>query len=489
MSQGSDEDGAARHTVRLVGLVLGPAACAVLLVLPVPEGLSPAGWHTAALAVWMALWWATEAIPLAVTALLPLVLLPLLGVAGIASAAAPYANPLIFLFLGGFLVALAMQRWNLHRRIALHILNRAGARPRRIVGAAMLATALLSMWISNTATAMMMMPIAASLTTIVSVDAAVGRRRGNFAAALMLGIAYAASIGGLATLIGSPPNALLASFMGQIYGTTITFVDWMLIGVPVALVMLPLAWLVLTRVAFPFSSTVDADAAAAVAHALRSLGPMTAPERRVATVALVVAVAWIASPWLGSLVPGGTLSDTVIAIAGAVALFVVPANWGRREFLLDWAWASRAPWHVLLLFGGGLSLAGAIDKTGLAGWIGGGLDLFAVWPLILVVAAVAVLVIFLTELTSNTATTAAFLPVVAAIGVAAGLDPLTLAVPAVLAASCAFMLPVATPPNAVVYGSGLITVPQMIRAGLVLNLLGVVVIALLAPILVPLVAG
>jgi sodium-dependent dicarboxylate transporter 2/3/5 len=203
----------------------------------------------------------------------------------------------------------------------------------------------------------------------------------------------------------------------------------------------------------------------------------------------VVAVAWIASPWLGSLVPGGTLSDTVIAIAGAVALFVVPANWGRREFLLDWAWASRAPWHVLLLFGGGLSLAGAIDKTGLAEWIGGGLDLFAVWPLILVVAAVAVLVIFLTELTSNTATTAAFLPVVAAIGVAAGLDPLTLAVPAVLAASCAFMLPVATPPNAVVYGSGLITVPQMIRAGLVLNLLGVVVIALLAPILVPLVAG
>jgi len=489
MSQGHNEGGAARHTIRLVGLFLGPAAFALLLALPTPDGLASAGWYTAAVAVWMALWWATEAIPLAVTALLPLVLLPLLGVSEIGAAAAPYANPLIFLFLGGFLIALAMQRWNLHRRIALHILARAGAHPRRIVGAAMLATALLSMWISNTATAMMMLPIAASLTTIVSVDAEDPRRRGHFATALMLGIAYAASIGGLGTLIGSPPNALLASFMGQIYGTTITFVDWMLLGVPVALVMLPLAWLVLTRFAFPFSSTADIDGAAVVEQALQNLGAMTGPERRVAIVAILVALAWVTSPWLGGLVPGGILSDTVIAIAGAVALFVVPANWARRDFLLDWAWASRAPWHVLLLFGGGLSLAGAIDKTGLAVWIGGGLDLFAVWPLIVVVAAVAVLVIFLTELTSNTATTAAFLPVVAAVGVSAGLDPLVLAAPAALAASCAFMLPVATPPNAIVYGSGLVTVPQMIRAGLILNLIGVVVIALLVPILVPLVAG
>lgn len=489
MSQGSQENGAARHAVRLTGLLLGPGAFVLMLGLPTPDGLALIGWHVAALAVWMALWWATEAIPLAATALLPLVLLPLLGVADVGAAAAPYANPLIFLFLGGFLIALAMQRWNLHRRVALLILKRAGAHPRRIVGAAMFATALLSMWISNTATAMMMLPIAVSLSAIVSVDAANTRRRGNFAAALMLGIAYAASIGGLGTLIGSPPNALLASYMGQIYGTTITFVDWMRLGIPVAVVMLPLTWLVLTRLAFPFSRTADADAAATVSQAVQSLGPMTGPERRVAIVALLVALAWVTSPWLGGLVPGGTLSDTVIALAGAIALFVVPANWSRREFLLDWAWASRAPWHVLLLFGGGLSLAGAIDKTGLAAWIGGGLDLFAVWPLIVVVAAVAALVIFLTELTSNTATTAAFLPVVTAVGVAAGLDPLTLAVPAALAASCAFMLPAATPPNAVVYSSGLITVPQMIRAGLMLNLIGIVVIALLAPILVPLVSG
>ena len=240
MAPSTDRSGPARATVRLTGLLLGPAACALLLLLPTPEGLSPVGWRTAAVAVWMAVWWATEAIPLAVTALLPVALLPLFGIADVGAAAAPFANPLIFLFLGGFLIALAMQRWNLHRRIALVVLARAGARPRRLVGAAMLATAFLSMWISNTATAMMMLPIAASLVAIVSVDSEDPRRRGHFAVALMLGIAYAASIGGLGTLIGSPPNALLASFMGQTYGVTIAFTDWMMVGVPVAAVMLPL---------------------------------------------------------------------------------------------------------------------------------------------------------------------------------------------------------------------------------------------------------
>ena len=490
MSSPSDDEGAgARPTVRFAGLFLGPLAAVVMLLLPAPEGLPAAGWHTAAIAVWMAVWWASEAIPLAVTALLPIALLPLLGVSDVGAATAPYANPLIFLFLGGFLIALAMQRWNLHRRIALLVLARAGAHPRRLIAAAMLATALLSMWISNTATAMMMLPIAASLAAIVSVDADDARRRGNFATALMLGIAYAASIGGLGTLIGSPPNALLASFMGQTYGVTVTFADWMLLGVPVAAVMLPIAWLVLTRVAYPFTDVAHGGGAAAVAVALAELGPMTVPEKRVAAVAGLVAVAWVGGPWLGAGLPDGALSDTVIAVVGAALLFVVPADWKKREFLLDWAWAVRAPWNVLLLFGGGLSLARAIDRTGLAAWIGGGLDPLAAWPLIAVMAAVALLVIFLTELTSNTATTAAFLPVVGAVGVGAGLDPLALAVPAALAASCAFMLPVATPPNAIVYGSGYVTVPQMIRAGIVLNLIGVVVITALAAILVPLVAG
>ncbi len=489
MAPSTDRSGPARATVRLTGLLLGPAACALLLLLPTTEGLSPVGWRTAAVAVWMAVWWATEAIPLAVTALLPVALLPLFGIADVGAAAAPFANPLIFLFLGGFLIALAMQRWNLHRRIALVVLARAGARPRRLVGAAMLATAFLSMWISNTATAMMMLPIAASLVAIVSVDSEDPRRRGHFAVALMLGIAYAASIGGLGTLIGSPPNALLASFMGQTYGVTIAFTDWMVVGVPVAAVMLPLTWLVLTRAAFPFDDTAQGGGADAVADALRALGPMSPAERRVAGVALLVALGWVAGPWLGRWLPGGAPSDTVIAIVGAVALFVVPADFKRRAFLLNWDWAARAPWHVLLLFGGGLSLAGAIDGSGLAAWIGGGLDPVAVWPLIVLIVAVAVLVIFLTELTSNTATTAAFLPVVGAVAVGAGIDPLFLAVPAALAASCAFMLPVATPPNAIVYGSCHVGVAQMIRAGVVLNLIGIAVIAGLSAILVPLIAG
>ncbi|MEQ8246695.1 MAG: DASS family sodium-coupled anion symporter [Alphaproteobacteria bacterium] len=489
MPSPTDPGGSARAAVRLTGLFLGPAACAVLLLLPVPDGLSPLGWRTAAVAVWMAVWWASEAVPLAVTALLPLALLPLFGIADIGAAAAPFANPLIFLFLGGFLIALAMQRWNLHRRIALMVLARAGARPRRLVGAAMLATAFLSMWISNTATAMMMLPIAASLVALVEVDRDDPRRRGHFAVALMLGIAYAASIGGLGTLIGSPPNALLASFMGQTYGVRITFTDWMMLGVPVAAVMLPLAWLVLTRLAYPFDDTAHGDGAAAVADAVQALGRMSPAERRVAGVALLVALGWVAGPWLGRWLPGGAPSDTVIAIAGAVALFVVPADWKRRVFLLDWAWASRAPWHVLLLFGGGLSLAGAIDRSGLAAWIGGGLDPVAAWPLFALIVAVAALVIFLTELTSNTATTAAFLPVVGAVAVGAGLDPLLLAAPAALAASCAFMLPVATPPNAIVYSTGHVNVAQMIRAGIVLNAIGIAVIAGLAAILVPLIAG
>ncbi len=485
---GSEQDhGPSREVVRTMGLFLGPAAFVVLLVVPPPDGLAPEAWRTGALAVWMALWWATEAIPLAATALLPLALLPLLGVSNVGAAAAPYANPLIFLFLGGFLIALAMQRWNLHRRIALHVLARAGAHPRRLIGAAMLATALLSMWISNTATAMMMLPIAASLAAVVDPDDETGRR--HFATALMLGIAYAASIGGLGTLIGSPPNALLASFVQQTYGVTVTFADWMTMGVPVAAVMLPIAWIVLTRVIHPVRADSHHHGAATVADALRDLGPLSRPERRVAAVAVLVALAWVTSPWLGSWLPGGTPSDTVIAIAGAVALFVVPADWGKREFLLDWNWASRAPFNVLLLFGGGLSLARAIDATGLAAWIGGGLGPLVDLPLLAIMAAVALLVIFLTELTSNTATTAAFLPVVGAVGVGAGLDPLMLAVPAALAASCAFMLPVATPPNAIVYGSGHVTVAQMMRAGIALNLIGVVVISLIAAVVLPLIVG
>ena len=463
---------------RLAGMAIGPVCALVLLALPAPADLTPAAWATAAVAVWMAVWWASEAVPLAATGLLPLVLFPLLGIYDIGKAAAPFANPLIFLFLGGFLIALAMQRWSLHRRIALHIATRAGSRPTALMAGIMAATALLSMWISNTATAMMMMPIAASLAAIVRSGASTAPEADDtrFATALMLATAYSASIGGLATLVGSPPNALLAAFMAQTYQVEVGFAHWMSIGLPVTVLMLPLTWLVLTKLVFRIDLDERADAAQVIADELRSMGPMTRPEKRVATVFACVAILWMTNPLLGAWIGPGAISDTAIAIAGAVLLFVIPADWQARVFLLDWRWARRAPWDILLLFGGGLSLAQAVDTTGLAVWIGGGLAAFGAWPVFLLVAAVAGLTIFLTELTSNTATTAAFLPVVAAVAVQAELAPLLLTVPAALAASCAFMLPVATPPNAIVFGSGYVTIPQMMRAGLVLNVLGIVVL-------------
>lgn len=463
-----------RH--QAVGLPLGPILFGLLLVAPAPAGLTEAGWSTAAVAIWMAVWWATEALPLAATALMPLVLLPALGVLDAGAAAAPYADPLIYLFLGGFLVAAAIQRWNLHRRIALHIVGRVGSRPRSLVAGVMLATALLSMWISNTATAMMLLPIAASLVALTVGEAERDEGVRDFATAMMLGIAYAASIGGLATLIGSPPNALAAAYLAQAHGVVVTFADWMVIGVPVVLVMLPLAWLVLTRVAF---RVADVDAGAgreALGAMLKAMGPVSAPEKRVAAVFALVALGWVLRPLLDDLLGRGLVTDTGLAIAGGVALFAIPADWKRREFLMNWPAARGLPWDILVLFGGGLSLARAIDVSGLASWLGGALDLLGDGSPLLVLAGLTVLVLLLTELTSNTATTAALLPVVGAFAASAGLSPLVVATAVALAASSAFMLPVATPPNAIVFGSGHIALSQMMRAGALLNLAGVVVI-------------
>jgi solute carrier family 13 (sodium-dependent dicarboxylate transporter), member 2/3/5 len=462
---------------QLAGLIIGPVLFVLILALPPPADLSAAGWKTAAIAVLIAVWWATEALPLAATALVPLVLFPLLGIFDVQQTAAPFANPLIFLFLGGFLIALAVQRWDLHRRIALHIVMRVGHRPLSLVAGAMLATAALSMWISNTATTMMMLPIAVSLIAVTrSAEMPSETGDANFATAMMLGIAYAASIGGLATLIGSPPNALAASYMLQTFSVEVTFAGWMALALPVTMVMLPLAWLILTRVAFPFPNAQPGANPHAVRDVLEAMGPMSPPEKRVASVFAVVATGWILHPLIGDALGAGAITDTGLAIAGAVALFAIPADWRTRTFLLDWPTARKVPWEILILFGGGLSLAQGIDKTGLAAWMGSGLDFLTVGPTILLIAGVTVFVILLTELTSNTATTAAFLPVSGALAIGADLAPLLLAAPVALAASAAFMLPVATPPNAIVFGSGHVTLPQMMRAGIYLNIAGVIVI-------------
>jgi sodium-dependent dicarboxylate transporter 2/3/5 len=460
---------------RIVGLVLGVTVFLAMVLLPPPEGLALAPWRVAAVAMLLAIFWLTEAAPLSATALLPIVLFPLLGVSSVDAAAAPYANPIVFLFLGGFIIALAIERWNLHRRMALIVLSNVGAREDLQVGGFMIATAALSMWVSNTATAALMLPVALSVVPRTTGGALDPAKRG-FAAALLLSVAYGASIGGIATLIGTPPNALLAGFMSETYGVEIGFAQWMVLGLPLSLVMLLICWYVLTHWLFPVGRQELPGAYAAIRDELRRMGPASGAEKRVAVVFGITALLWITRPLLSGQFPALQLSDTGIAIAAALTFFVIPSGLKKGEFLLTWEYAERLPWGVLLLFGGGLSLASAVASSGLAEWIGGELSGLQGWPVWLLVVAVTMLIIFLTELTSNIATAATFLPVVAALAVSLGQDPLLLAIPAVLAASCAFMLPVATPPNAIVFGSGHLTIPQMARAGIWLNLIGVVVI-------------
>jgi len=467
-----------------VGLILGPVLFASLLLLPAPAAMTPAAWRAAATGILMAVWWITEAIPIPATALLPLLLFPLLGVAPIGAAAAPYANPVIFLFLGGFLIAAALQRCGLHRRMALMIIALVGTSPRRLVGGFMAATAFISMWVSNTATVVMLLPMALSVLALA--ESRGGRAADpNFGVALLLGLAYAASIGGVGTLIGTPPNALLAGFMDEAYGIRIGFVEWMLLGVPLVLVALPLTWLLLTRVLYPVPGGDAGGGADLVRSELRRLGPLSRAEILVGGITALTAAAWVTRPLIDDVVPG--LSDAGIAVGGALLLFVIPPGWRERTPLLDWDDAQQLPWGVLLLFGGGLSLAGAIEQTGLAAWIGEALGAVAAWPPLLVVLTATTVIVFLTELTSNTATAAAFLPVVAALALGIGADPLLLAVPVALGASCAFMMPVATPPNAIIYGSGRLSIPQMARAGFWLNLLMIVLVTAAAFLLAPLV--
>lgn len=437
----------------------------------------------------MAIWWVTEAIPIPATALLPLALFPPLGVAPIAEAAAPFANPIIYLFLGGFLIARAMEETGLPRRVALGSIRLLGARPGSIVAGVMASCAFLSMWVSNTATALMMLPIGLSLIDLMPAgEDDLARRR--FGTALMLGIAYACSIGGMGTLIGTPPNAFLAGFMLESYGVAIGFAEWMLLGVPVVIVGLPLAYLLLTRIAFPLERREIRGGRDLVEREARALGRMRTPEVRVAIVFTLTALAWMTRPLLvGRFAALHGLSDAGIAIAAALVLFVLPSGGGRGRRLLDWKMARDTPWGVLLLFGGGLSLAGSVESTGLSAWLGDSVGALAGWPPVLLVVALVTAIILLTELTSNTATAATFLPVLGGVALGLGRDPLVLAVPAALAASGAFMLPVATPPNAIVYGSGAVRIQEMVRAGAGLNLLFVVLITAATYALLPLVFG
>jgi len=465
-----------RQRYQTIGLVVGPVLAAAVSLSPAPAGLSADGWTVVALAAWMAAWWATEAIPVPATSLLPLVILPLTGVASPAEASKPFTEPVIFLLLGGFIMAMAMQRWGLHKRIALNIVARAGDHPARLIFGFMAAAALLSMWISNTATTLMMVPIA--LTTGATLLGEADSEH-PFMKALLLGVAWSASIGGLGTIIGTPPNAFVVGFVRETQGLEIAFIEWMAFAIPVVALMVPAAWLVLTRLSFPFDSRHLKGGQQVVANQLAELGAMSPAEKRTAAVFAAIGLAW-ASRLLLNEIPGlGGLTDMGIAVIGALAMFLVPAGPGTQSgtALLNWSWAVKLPWGVILLFGGGLSLASAIQATGLAQWLGNALSPLTVMPLFVIMLGLVLLIVFLTELTSNTATVAAIVPVLASIAGAGDFPAIYLAAPAAMAGSSAFMLPVATAPNAIVFASGHVHIPDMVKAGLRLNLLGTLLIA------------
>ena len=469
------------------GFLLGVTAAIVVMLLPTPEGLTPEAHKTAALFLLMGVWWATEAVPVAVTALVPLALFPMLGIVDIQSAANPYANKTIYLFFGGFLIATAIQKWDLHKRIALFVLEYAGSNGASLILGFMLTAALISMWVMNTATTIMLLPIGLAVITVVkeTVKGLSDQEIESFQLALLLGIAYGATIGGMSTLIGTGPNGMLAAFMADNYDLDISFVDWMKVGVPLSAVMLPCSWLILTRLIFKVEFETSLETKNLLSTMKQELGKFEGAEFKVFVVFVLTALTWMLRTVLDDINGLEGLSDAGIAMISALFLFLLPSgDKVKRGALLEWKDAQEnVPWGLLVLFGGGLSLANAVQATGLAVWMGNLIPQGI--SIVLIVILVVTMIIFLTELTSNMATTATFLPVVAAIAIQSDFNPLLVTAAVALAASCAFMLPVATPPNAIVFGSGLIRVPQMARAGFLINVLGILVVSFVAAVSVP----
>ncbi|RFC46439.1 MAG: solute carrier family 13 (sodium-dependent dicarboxylate transporter), member 2/3/5 [Verrucomicrobia bacterium] len=458
------------------GLIGGLTVLLTAFFLPAFPGLSHEASRTACLALAMAIFWITEALPIPATALLPLVFIPAFGIAkgkdAMREAAAPYADPVIFLFMGGFMLALAMERWNLHRRIALEIVARAGTKPRSLIKGFLCASAFVSMWTSNAATTMMLMPVGLSIHRMV--------RRGPgsqaFGAALVLAIAYGANIGGMGTLIGTPPNSILKGFL-EARGVAVSFAQWMLLGVPMILVSLPFVYWILTRVSFQIGNRAVPGVGEALRTERSKLGPMSAPEWAVSGAFLLAISLWLTRELWKTHAP--ELTDEAIAMGCATLLFFIPADWRRGSFVLDWSALRNMPWDVLILFGGGLSLASAVEKTKLAAALATSMQGMQSWPPLLILFAISAGVILATALTSNTATTAAFLPVIAPMAEAMHQPALLFCLPVALAASADFALPVGTPPNAIAFGTGLISLPRMARTGIRVDLLFVVLIPLL----------
>lgn len=492
------------NLVSVIGLFAGPLVAGLILLMGAPEDMAsdnggiPAAWITFALLAFMAIWWVTEAVPIPVTALLPLIILPLSGVSTMAEVAKPYMHPIVVLLMGGFIFAKAIENWGLHERIALNVVKRAGTSPALLIGGFMLAGALLSMWISNTATSIMMMPIAISVA--MTVEDRDGKQSRQFTYALLLGIAYACSIGGLGTPIGTPTNLIVLGYLNEYGGKEIGFANWMMIGIPVVIILLPLTWLALTRWGVSMPKLEASRAQSKVTDRLNELGKIKGPEWRTVMVFIVIAALWMFRRPLNKMefsfngevfTPLAGLTDHVTAIIAVVLCFIIPAGGKQRkgEKLLNWRIAEQIPWGVLLLFGGGMSLAHAISSTGLSAYMGQSMSVVASYPLPLLILLITASVLALTELTSNIATASALMPVLGAVALETGIPIELMAAPLALAASCAFMLPLATGPNAVAFATGEVTLPTMIKAGFRINLVAVLVVTLVAYFLAPLALG
>ncbi len=465
------------NRTKLLGLILGPISFFLILSFFHPEGLSKEANAVLASTIWIAIWWITEAIPIAVTALLPLVLFPLSGGLDLPTTSSSFGHKYVFLYMGGFIIAIAIEKWNLHKRIALNIINFIGSDIRKIILGFMMATAFLSMWISNTATAVMMLPIGIAIIKQLSDNPdTVEDENLIFGKALMLAIAYSASIGGVATLIGTPPNLVLAGVVLDTYGYEITFMQWFMFGLPISIVLLFICWKYLTRHAFSFKQTEFPGGKDEIKRQLQLLGKISYEEKLVGFIFAFTAFCWITRSFLlQQFLPG--LDDTIIAICFAIVLFLIPAR-SKKEQLINWEEAVKMPWGIILLFGGGMALAKGFEVSGLAVWIGSQMTSLSGLSILLLILVLIAAVNFLTEITSNLATTAMLLPVLAPMALTINVHPFALMVGAAVAASCAFMLPVATPPNAVVFGSGYLRIPDMVKKGLFMNLISIVVLTL-----------
>lgn len=457
-----------------VGLILGPLLFVLTLIFFHPEGLSKEANAILASTIWIAVWWISEAVHISVTSLLPIVLFPLAGGLDLKTTTAAFGHKYVFLYVGGFTIALAIEKWNLHKRIALTIIKLIGTDVTKIILGFMLATAFMSMWISNTATSVMMLPIGmAIIAQLKDNPSTIANENAIFGKALMLGIAYSASIGGISTLIGTPPNLVLAGVVEEIYGIEVTFQQWIKFGMPISVILLSICWVYLTRFAFTFKQKSFPGGAAEINRQVNALGQMSHEEKVVLGVFVVTAFLWVTRSYLQNFLPA--LDDTIIAIASAVALFILPASVGNGK-IMTWPEAVKMPWGIILLFGGGMALAAGFQSSGLAEWIGGQLTSLKGLSVVILLFILITSVNFLTEITSNLATTAMLLPILAPMAMALNIHPYMLMVAATVAASCAFMLPVATPPNAVVFGSGYLRIPDMVKTGIWLNIISIFLI-------------